>query len=165
MIYNYLIVGLVPEPLKSRIAMMQTRWQFRKQSLLPHITIVPPFNLPGFSTQASILNKAHAPLNARVKIQGYSSFRNRDENVACLKINSPDLQRLLEGLTIDLPQLSEPLKREKIVFHISIARGIPDDELTRVMEELQAEPFEETFTLDKLTIYQREIGKKWYEIL
>ncbi|MFA6042447.1 MAG: 2'-5' RNA ligase family protein, partial [Patescibacteria group bacterium] len=128
-------------------------------------TIVPPFQVPGFSTKASVLNQAGSLLEARIKIQGYSSFQNQKENVACLKIFSPDLEELLRVLKEDLSQLREPLERKKIVFHISIARGIPNPELERVMTELQTEPFQETFILDKLTIYQREIGKSWYEIL
>jgi 2'-5' RNA ligase len=121
--------------------------------------------VPGFSTKASVLNQAGSLLEARIKIQGYSSFQNQKENVACLKIFSPDLEELLRVLKEDLSQLREPLERKKIVFHISIARGIPNPELERVMTELQTEPFQETFILDKLTIYQREIGKSWYEIL
>ncbi len=98
-----------------------------------------------------------------IRLADVGTFPHKDQNVVCLKVQSPELGTLLQRLKDEIPELNQFLHKQ-IVFHVSIARGVPDADLQRVVAELTTAQHQSTFAITKLTVYQREIGKSWYEM-
>lgn len=161
--YRYVIVGLLPNPLQQQVAKLQQRYEFKKQPLPPHITIIPPFQLPGFQTHASILQKVRfAPVE--VVVGGAAAFRRTDANIVYLQVASPGIRMIIDDCKDAIPILAKVVPKI-ILLHITIAKGVPDVDLDRVLRELKEEQRRATFTLEKLTLFAGELGQAgWNEV-
>jgi 2'-5' RNA ligase len=161
--YRYVIVGLLPDQMQKQIAELQQRYEFRKQTLPPHITIIPPFQLPGFQTRASILQKVKfSPV--QVVVGHVAAFRRPDANIVYLQVASPGILMVIDICKDAIPALTQVVPR-RIQLHITIAKGVPDADLDRILSELKEEQHRDTFTLEKLTLFAGELGQAgWNEV-
>jgi 2'-5' RNA ligase len=98
-----------------------------------------------------------------VEYGGFGVFKKPNANVAYLKVTSPSLEQVIQLFRNTLTDL-QPVIPKKVSLHITIAKGIPDNDIDRVLLELQSERCKGDFALDKLTLYVGRIDQAGWTV-
>ena len=166
MSHQTIIIALPPKDIQDRLAKIVHNYeeQFGEahaSSLPAHITIVAPF--PDDLNAAEVKWIENFPLRAPVNLMGYDCF-NRRNGILYLRCASPVLKTVRQQLIEHVPGLTG-LNETDSIFHLTIARRVPDDKLAEV---LKAMPNHDkgfgTFYITKLEVYtQKSPDSQWVE--
>jgi hypothetical protein len=158
---RYVIVALVPEPLRLTMADLRRRHDlFTRQWLPPHVTVVPPFDEPLTRDEQQAIT-----VKVEVALSGWGLFRRDRTSVIYqqLPVKSFDavraeVVRLAPRLATFTPSDSE--------YHVTVVSRIPNEQFDEVWKTVTAQPVTGSFTIDRLTLYEWDFElRRWIEVL
>ncbi|GEM_PF-2902744 len=139
---QWVIVAELPEPLRSELAQLRLeidRWN--KRWLPPHVTIIRPFAL---NLSASAVAEITRPISLTAQLLRWATFRQPGNNGLYLEPTQAPFQHLRVELFRRVPELTKGDRSvdwhrkfaEDPIFHVTIAAGVPDDEIDHIYSKV-----------------------------
>lgn len=158
-----LILIEIPEETREYIAKIRGKYGFRPGRLSPHITMVPPFEVP--YSREDLMQRLgdieYVPF--RVDIDGFMYLEGRRNNVISLNINE---NHYLLSLYVKLRNLLEAdayrifgrgsLFRTKFSYHITVNKGLTPKEIKRYKKDFDKEQYEISWMVNSFWLYSWE---------
>lgn len=126
---------------------------FDSMNSFPHLTITNFYNKPDYEIESLIPSLRRKILTLpplHLKVDGYDYFENPKSKTIYLKpvIGQQEM--------IWFDQISDHVNKSEIVPHITIAKGLSDEQFETLWPMFKDDKFSDTFCIDHLTILKRE---------
>lgn len=149
---RHIITALVPEPLRSELAVLRRRYDtFTRQWLPSHVTIIPPFEQ--FLTRDERAFIRSYTCNVPVALSEWGAYPRQYNTVLFLKVADHAFDDVRADIVKTIPKL-QPFVPTDPRYHVTVVNRIPNDKFEALSVEVKKHSVSASFTIDHLDLFE-----------